>query len=45
MVIEPNPGRRFHRAGEAGYIRKIYARLGARLDDSLAAHNYKQQDN
>jgi hypothetical protein len=41
VIVNPNPGWGFHGASEASDIWEVYARLGARFDDSLAAHNWK----
>ena len=42
VVFKSNPGRGFQGVGEAGNIRKIYARLGGWLDNSLSAHDWKR---
>ena len=39
VVVKSNPGRRFQGVSETSDVGKIYARLGGRFNDSLAAHD------
>lgn len=43
VVVKSNPSGGFQGTGEASDIGKVHAWLGGRLNDRLAAHNWKRQ--